>query len=411
MKYIFSLICLVFALNANAQFVDIPWQGYVNTGASDVRVSFYLAGPNLDLTTAFNDRNYPYWYSENNTLQVEGGVTHTVLKDVPVDSIYAYYRSTMWLYVTVNGQPFDKVKISYVPYAVFSQRAYASQESEFAVRANHSNTADTARYAYVAKRSDSSTVSSLAIDALNSLYALSADSADHSTTSDSSTHSTFSVRSSLSDNSQFAILADSAKRARFAWLSDYAENSNNSTSALQAQIATLAIMADSLRDNKVNTRTIIDGTIQRVDLGNGIVNESALANNSVTSAKILDNTILVQDVNIGGTPTNNSVLGYDNGNFSWVSSTTLTGAVQKTTVIPTQINADTRWLILQIAQDFNLTNLNATEGRVITVTNSSTANFVTLAPGQWNIYGGALQIGPRSSRTLVYLNNEWVIIQ
>jgi hypothetical protein len=385
MKYIFSLICFVFALNANAQFVDIPWQGYVNTGASDVRVSFYLAGPNLDLTTAFNDRNYPYWYSENNTLQVEGGVTHTVLKDVPVDSIYAYYRSTMWLYVTVNGQPFDKVKISYVPYAVFSQRAYASQESEFAVRANHSNTADTARYAYVAKRSDSSTVSSLAIDALNSLYALSADSADHSTTSDSSTHSTFSVRSSLSDNSQFAILADSAKRARFAWLSDYAENSNNSTSALQAQIATLAIMADSLRDNKVNTRTIIDGTIQRVDLGNGIVNESALANNSV--------------------------LGYDNGNFSWVSSTTLTGAVQKTTVIPTQINADTRWLILQIAQDFNLTNLNATEGRVITVTNSSTANFVTLAPGQWNIYGGALQIGPRSSRTLVYLNNEWVIIQ
>lgn len=411
MKYIFSLVCLFFALNLNAQFVDIPWQGYVNTGATEVRASFYLAGPNLDLTTAFNDRNYPYWYSENQTLQVEGGVTQTTLTNIPVDSIYAYYRSTMWLYVTINGQPFDKVKISYVPYAVFSQKAYSAQESRFAQTANHASTSDTAVYARSSGVADSARIAGNAVNAINSRHAVHADSAIHSVHSDSSTNAVFAIRSSLSDNSQFAILADSAKRARFSWLADYAENSNNATHALKAQLAELAIMADSLRDNKVNTNTIIDGTIQRVDLGNQIVNESALANNAVTSAKILDATILVQDVNIGGTPTNNSVLGYDNGNFSWVASTALTGAVQKTTVIPTQINVDTRWLVLQIAQDFALTGLVASEGRIITIANSSTANVVTLAPAQWNIYGGALQIGPRSSRTLVYLNNEWVILQ
>lgn len=411
MKYIFSLVCLFFALNLNAQFVDIPWQGYVNTGATEVRASFYLAGPNLDLTTAFNDRNYPYWYSENQTLQVEGGVTQTTLTNIPVDSIYAYHRSTMWLYVTINGQPFDKVKISYVPYAVFSQKAYSAQESRFAQTANHALTSDTAVYARNSGIADSARIAGNAVNAINSRHAVHADSATHAVYSDSATNSVFAIRSSLSDNSQFAILADSAKRARFSWIADYAENSNNATHALKAQLAELAIMADSLRDNRVNTNTIIDGTIQRVDLGNGIVNESALANNSVTSAKILDATILVQDVNVGGNPNNHSVLGYDNGNFTWVSSTNLTGAVQKTTVIPTQINADTRWLVLQVAQDFALTNVNATDGRIITISNSSTANVVTLAPAQWNIYGGALQIGPRSSRTLVYLNNEWVILQ
>lgn len=412
MKYIFSLFCLFFALNLNAQFVDIPWQGYVNTGATEVRASFYLAGPKLDLTTAFNDKNYPYWYSENQTLQVEGGVTQTVLKDVPVDSIYAYHKSTMWLYVTINGQPYDKVKISYVPYAVFSQMAYSAQEAEIASVAKTAYRADTARYAYRAGVADSSVSSANAVNAINSKHSVHADSATHTINSDSAINATFAIRASLSDNAQFAIIADSAKKARFAWNSNYAENSNNATHALKSQIAEFAIIADSLNDNRVNTNTIINGTIQRVDLGNGIVDETALASNSVTSAKIVNGTVSTEDLNISGTPTNNSVLGYNNGNLSWISSNTiLVGAIQKTTVIPTQINGDTRWLILQVAQDFNLTGMTASEGRVITVVNASTANVVTITNPQWNIYGGTVAISPRTSRTLVYLNSEWIIIQ
>lgn len=412
MKYIFSIICLVFALNLNAQFIDIPWQGYVNTGATEVRASFYLAGPNLDLTTAFNDRNYPYWYSENQTLKVEGGVTQTILKDIPVDSIYAYHKSTMWLYVTINGQPYDKVKVSYVPYAVFSQMAYSAQEATFANRANRAGRADTALYAYRSGVADSAITSFRSVESNRALFANRTDSAIHSLRSDSSRHSVFSTRSSLSDNSQFSLLADSAKRSHYSWFSNQSENSTNAVNAIHAQISELAIVADSLIDNRVNTNTIINGAIQRVDLGNGIVDESALAQNSVTSGKIANNTVSTEDLNISGTPSNNSVLGYSNGNLAWISNNTiLTGSIQKTTVIPTQINGDTRWLILQVAQDFNLTNASTFEGRVITVVNASTANVVTLTNPQWNVFGGAISIYPRTSRTLVYLNNEWIIIQ
>lgn len=414
MKYILSVFCFVFGLNVFAQpsqYINIPWQGYVNTGATEVRASFYLAGEDFDLTTAFNDRNYPYWYSENKTLQVDGGVIHTILSQIPADSLKELSGFT-WLYVTINGQPFEKVRLYSVPWSVWSDHATHSETSEKSDISIRSTWADTANYARRSGVADSATRAGHSSTAGHSLTTDRADSAFHSVHSDSSVNSRFSVRASLADNAQFAIFADSANKADSSWWAFFADRCGLASNSLRSQIAELAIMADSVRDGKVTSSTIIDNSIQRVDLANGIIDNSAMAPNSVNSANIQNGTVAFEDMNIAGTPTNNSVVGYNNGNLQWISNNNiLTGAVQQTTLIPTQINQDARWVILQVAQDFNLVGITPTQGRVITIVNASTANTVTLTNPNWNIFGGAVNISPRTSKTLVYLNGDWIILQ
>lgn len=352
MKSFFSFLCFLFSLNISAQTIDLSWQGYVNTGADSVRASFYLADSGLDLTTAFNDRNYPYWYTENQMLAVNNGVIGTILKNIPFDTLVAYFRNDIFLYVTINGQPFDKVKIQYVPYSAFSLHALSANRAEIALRAGTSAYSDTSDYAHTSRHSDSST------------------------------HA------------------------------QYSENSTNAENATRSQIAELAIVADSISDNTVTSEKIVDGAIQRGDLSDELVNESALASNSVTSAKIVDNSVAYSDMNILGEADNMSVLGYRNGNLEWISTNkVLTDVVEKTTVIPTEINANTRWVILQVALDFNLVGVSASEGKIITIVNASTANTVYLSAPYWNIYGGTVGVSPRTSKTLLYINDEWIILQ
>jgi hypothetical protein len=416
MKYIFSLVCFLFSVNVFAQVdspeMSIPWQGYVNTGATEVRASFYLAGEDFDPTTVFNDRNYPFWYLENIVLQVEDGVVHTVLEGISKDSLHVRVSGRVWLYVTVNGQSFDKVRLYPTPWSVWSENALYADEANKSDFATDAIWADTAQWAHDAGHSLTSDTAVYAENAGHSVSSDFSDSSMHANSADSSLHATHASRASFSDNSQFALLADSALKADSATWAAYAERANLASTALTAQIATLAIMADSLRDNKVNSSTIIDSTIQREDLSAGIIDNSAMAENSVTTDNIQDGTVAFSDMNITGTATNNSVVGYNNGSLVWVSNNNiLVGSVQQTTVIPTQINQDARWVILQVAQDFNLVGMTANEGRIITIVNASTANVVTLATTNWNIYGGNLSIFPRSSRTIAYLNGEWIVLQ
>lgn len=411
MKIVFSFLTLLIAGNLFAQQIDINWQGYVNTGADSVRGSFYLAGPNLDLTTAFNDRNYPVWYSENQTLAVNGGVCASLLRNIPVDSLIKY-DTNLWLYVTVNGQPFEKVKLQYVPYSAYSLYSFIAKRADAATFATSAGYADTSAYARNSGVADSSVRASHAVNATNAVHSDSADNANHSVYADTARYAIQAVRSSLADNAQFAILADSAKKAGHASNADNAVNSVNAQNAVHSQTSDVATFAQTIADNSVTSPKIVNGTIQRVDIDNGIIDETALASNSVTTTKIVDGTVAVVDVNVTGTPTNFSTLGYNNGNFEWVSSNQLyLNSIQNTTVIPTQINSDARWVVLKVAHDFNLVGMTATEGRVVTIVNASTANFVTMATPDWNIFGGTLVISPRSSRTLVYLNSEWIVIQ
>lgn len=412
MKYVFSFVLFLFSIILNAQDINISWQGYVTAQTDSVRASFYLAGPNLDLTTAFNDRNYPYWYVENQVLSVNGGVVSTMLMDVPLDTLSRHSMNTMFLYVSINGQPFDRVKINYVPYSAISIRSRLSDESEFAYTAAYANRTDTANFSYKSGLADSSKFS---INAINSIYAdstLYALESYESMYSDSSLYSIYALRASLADNAQLALISDSAKRARFAYSAGYSDSSRISVNSINAQVAQRANRADSIADNSVTSAKIVDNTIQRSDISNGAITETALSDNSVTSAKIVDNSVTFNDLNITGPATNNSVVGFKNGSLEWVSNNSIqTAFVQKTTVIPSQLNGDARFVILQVAQDFNLVGIQAIEGRVITIVNASTANTVTLGIPNWNIYGGNVSVSPRSSKTLLYMGGEWNLIQ
>lgn len=166
---IFSFVN-IFAQNPFGQ--DYNYQGYLrnSNGIETVRASFYIAGEEFDPTTVFNPSNYPIWFKENVSVQVENGILNYTMTRVSMDSIVKY-RNGLYLYVTVNGSPFDKVLISSVPYATHSIL------SNFAV---FSRSADTASFSSQAQRSNiadsavKSGIASLAINALNSLIADSA---------------------------------------------------------------------------------------------------------------------------------------------------------------------------------------------------------------------------------------------
>lgn len=170
-SFIIAIAIILFSfINASAQ--NYNYQGYVrnSTGIDSIRASFYVAGEQFNPMTVFNSSNYPVWFKENQTVRIENGILNYRLVNVDVDSL-VQYREQLYLYVTLNGTPFDKVLISAVPYSTHSQFA------THAKRSSNSSNADTAQYSSRSKLADSSrssSVASLAVSALNSLIADSA---------------------------------------------------------------------------------------------------------------------------------------------------------------------------------------------------------------------------------------------
>jgi hypothetical protein len=107
---------------------------------------------------------------------------------------------------------------------------------------------------------------------------------------------------------------------------------------------------------------------------------------------------------------NNATLITNGTSLQWRSSTRIEGRTQLTLVPLVAVDADVRTVIYRVAQDINVPLPAAAEGRIITIVNSSTANFLSIQAGIWNIWGGDVVIGPRNSATLLYTNAQWVII-
>jgi hypothetical protein len=185
-SFIIALTLALFTtIGVNAQ--DYNYQGYVknSSGTDSVRASFYIAGNQFDPLTVFNSSNYPVWFKENVTLQVDNGILNYRMVGVDVDSLVEY-RGQLYLYVTINGSPFDKVIISSVPYATYSDLAdnskhsLSSDTSTFALasfisqRAFDADTAVFSQRTLIADSSVNSSVASLSITSLNAIVADSA---------------------------------------------------------------------------------------------------------------------------------------------------------------------------------------------------------------------------------------------
>ena len=187
-----------------------------------------------------------------------------------------------------------------------------------------------------------------------------------------------------------AIWADSTD---FALDAAHAAHADNATNAARAAIADSAVKA-AHAVNATNALNAVTSDSARVSANTHFVyaNGVNLAAISATGAE-----------NYATLTTNGTTL-------QWRSATRIEGRTQLTLVPLATIDDDVRTLIYRVAQDFATPLPPATEGRIITIVNSSTANVVTISAGVWNIWGGDVFIGPRNSTTLLYHNGQWVVI-
>jgi hypothetical protein len=163
MKSFIVLVSFICAATISMFGQSYNYQAYVQSRNTEdsVRASFYIAGDQFDPTTVFNPSNYPVWFKENVSVRVQNGILNYQINGTDTDSII-HYRGGLYLYVTINGSPFDRVLISAVPYAT------------------HSIFSDTAFHSL---RTDTSEVSLNAITSEQALNALTADTAEYAVTS------------------------------------------------------------------------------------------------------------------------------------------------------------------------------------------------------------------------------------
>jgi hypothetical protein len=354
-NFFLTIIAALFTVASHAQTIDFTYQGWSELSGTN-NLSLYIAKDGFRLGSAFNDENYPVWYTENQSININIGVVNYRITGVNLDSL-SKYRGQLFLYVAINGTPHDTISMDPSPYAgtsITSVRSNTSALADVATLANFATGSDTANYARNADQSVRSDTSLYASSSANSVWSESASYARLALRATNADHSVLSDR---------ATLADSAIKAAHAVNSDYAVH---------------AIKSDSARVS-ANTYFVY---------ANG-VNLAAIAASGVENHATLMTT---------GT------------SLTWRSATKIEGRTQLTLVPLMNIDNDVRTLIYRVAQDFTSPLPTATEGRIITIVNSSTANVVSIQAGVWNIWGGDVFIGPRNSVTLLYHNAQWVVI-
>jgi len=384
-KFLLALIATIFTVATNAQTIDFTYQGW-STQSGKSNLSLYIARDGFKLGSAFNDENYPVWYVENQEIDIVSGVVNYRLRNVNLDSLVKY-TGNLYLYVAINGTPHDTIIMDPSPYAgtaLVSNRANSAKLADFATDAAHAAKADTSVFAVNARNAVDATNS---VNANEALHALRADTALYAREAGHAVRSDVSLYAS---SSAHAVWADSAS---------YAVLSNRSRISDSAALAGRAILADSaINAGHASTANEADHA-DHSDSANVSANAHFVYANGVNLAAIAA---------VGAE--NGSTLTTDGTSLQWRRSTRIEGRTQLTLVPLNSIDGDVRTLIYRVAQDFNSPLPAASEGRIITLVNSSTANFITIQSGIWNIWGGDVVIGPRNSATILYTSGQWVVI-
>jgi hypothetical protein len=384
-RFFLTIIAALFTVASHAQTIDFTYQGWSELNGTN-NLSLYIAKDGFKLGSAFNDENYPVWYAENQPIDVNSGVVNYRITGVNLDSL-SKYRGQLFLYVAINGTPHDTIAMDPSPYAgtsITSIRANTAEVADLATLANFAQYSDTAKFARNAAHaatSDSADHADNADRASRSDSATHARNSDQAVRSDVSLYASSSAHSVWSDSASYALLAlraANADRADFSDRSTLADSAINAAHAVHADNATHATTADSAYVS-ANTHFVY---------ANGV----NLASIDALGAE------------------NHATLTTNGTSLTWRSATRIEGRTQLTLVPLTTIDNDVRTLIYRVAQDFTSPLPAATEGRIITIVNSSTANVVSIQAGVWNIWGGDVFIGPRNSATLLYHNGQWVII-
>lgn len=371
MRYALLTLLAIIGINLSAQ-TNIQYQAHVPFQASTVSFSAYIADNNFDENSRLNTQ--AFWYIENRTIEVHNGIINVVLEGI-ADTIFLQNEGDIFVFAYVNGQPLGKLPFHQLPYALhanISDRATRADAATRAETARSANRADTAGYS---------------VEARHSIYA---DTARHALNADVATRSEVALYAASSGHS---VNSDTA---------DYAVRSGRS--AITNQVDT----------NGVSTVSIRNGAVVSEKLAQPAVFSANLAPLSVQHSHIANDAVDYNNIDGGSAAATGSYLTRGASGLVWATNPQhRTTSVSIYTAAPTQLPADSRWVVSRVAVDYSLATITLpVTGQLVTVYNGATANSVTLDAVTWNIDTAvSAVIFPGQSRTLWYNGTNWVVIQ
>jgi len=212
-------------------------------------------------------------------------------------------------------------------------------------------------------------------------------------------YSAYSIRANSANEAERSSIAGYASRSRVSDTSGYSVRSGNSVYSDSSSYSRHSSMSDTSEHSMHAVKSDTASFSHYADS----------ARISAETHRVLRGGVDLQSISAQGS-SNGSVLTSDGVGLVWTPSTRLQGRVQLTLVPLQSVDSDVRTLIYRVAQDIASPLPPGVEGRVITIVNSSTANFIQLQATVYNIWGGDLYINPRNSATLLYNNGQWVVI-
>jgi hypothetical protein len=201
---------------------------------------------------------------------------------------------------------------------------------------------------------------------------------------DPSPYSGYSILSGRSLTSDFSTLSDSSRNSGF---------SDSSRASFRSTVSDSSLWANRSYNS-------VESVVSQ-ESDSAIVSESTW--------NVLPNGVDLLSIAASGAE-EGAVLSITGNSLQWTSQTKLQGKTQLTLVPLSRINDDVRTLIYRVAQDIISPLPAATEGRIVTIVNSSTANTVTVQSTVLNVWGGDVIISPRRSATLLYTGGEWIVV-
>lgn len=327
---------------------SLQYQAHVPFRVESVEFSAYIADSTFNEDSHINAS--AFWYIEGVTTPVNNGIINVVLESIP-DSVFKNHEQNLFVYGYVNGQTLGKLPVFPVPYARFSKW------SESAVTSNHAVTA------VFATESQYSDTAGFAINAEHSNYT------DSATFADNANEAVVAYTAHVAHLSERSILADTAEMSYTSY------HSNTSDTSLFAHYADTSFIARSVITNGV-TLTVLEGS---------------------------------DTASVG------SVLTRGNAGIVWTTNPQYyvnPSDVAIITTVPVTLPS-ARWIVSRVAVNYTIVAPDSPiAGQLITVTNGSTANRVTIKNSIWNLDTGlTYQIMPNETRTLYFDGTNWITIQ
>lgn len=386
MRQFILAITALFGVSLWAQ-TDVQFQAHVPFQATEVSFSAYIATESFNEDSRLNTE--ALWFVENQKTLVSNGMINTVLASIP-DSVFLKNEGKIYLYSYVNGQSIGRLPFYRVPYALSANYAFTAEIADVAKFAQDAEFAGIADSAIASRRADTATFAESANFAGRARRSVLADTAQ------------FANVATLAMTARSARTAEEAQYALQADTANWAHRSGRSqiTNMVDVDgVGTDAIQTDAVVSSKIAPRNILSGHI---------------ADGAILAQHMSDGSVQIAALSGGNSAPVGAYLTRGQNGINWdVTPHHFTSSVQVFTVAPQTLSNEIRWFVSRVAVDYNLAPITApVKNQLVTISNGSTANSVTLNSATWSIDTGLdVFIWANQSRTLWYNGTKWVVVQ